>query len=49
MELKEIVPEIPGLIPHKFLKFNPETLTRTIFVVNIHRVGDVHVGDAAVF
>lgn len=48
MELKEIVPEIPGLIPHKFLKFNPEVLTGTIFVVNIPRAGDVHVGDAAV-
>lgn len=46
---KEAVPEILGLIPHKFLKFSPEILNLTIFVVGAHRVGSVHKGDAAVF
>lgn len=46
---KEIVPEILGLIPHKFLKFSPEILNLTVFVVDAHRVGRMHVGDAAVF
>lgn len=45
---REIVPEILGLLPYKFLKFNPEILNVTIFVVDAHKVGDVHMGDAAV-